>query len=300
MESWADHTAWVSSTDKKGDKKQQMGQVFTKTTLQDTGLLCSNETAVPSCHTLARTLAILWIKERHAWLEKQQANSCRQIHMQKKAQKAKQQHRPSTHTPWGAPGTPPSEPLRRRGGEEEKRGRKLSLGSWHSTWPSASFSAPASQTWLSWWVPRAGSCSFPPGPVLAPLHAPAEPRGSCSWTARMCLKKLKGQLGLLAELNSSGPAAQVALQNSGLKLHLIFSGLQTLFCCKRRTFSPTFLVIRSHTIICKATLPAKCKCCPGHINNLQWWFLTVRIPPLLELVRKDEGPLSQAQMRIET
>lgn len=89
MESWADHTAWVSSTDKKGDKKQQMGQVFTKTTLQDTGLLCSNETAVPSCHTLARTLAILWIKERHAWLEKQQANSCRQIHMQKKSPESK-------------------------------------------------------------------------------------------------------------------------------------------------------------------------------------------------------------------
>lgn len=52
MESWAHHTAWVSSTDKKGDKKQQMGHVFTKTTLQDTGLLCSNEVVVPSLRWL--------------------------------------------------------------------------------------------------------------------------------------------------------------------------------------------------------------------------------------------------------
>lgn len=168
MESWADHTAWVSSTDKKGDKKQQMGHVFTKTTLQDTGLLRSNETVVPSCHTLARTLAILWIKELHAWLEKQQATSCRQIHIWKKK---KQQHRPNTHTPWGAPGTPPSKALGRRGGEEEKRGRKLSLGSWHSTWPSASFSVPASQTWLAWWVLRAGNIPPTPAPFwLSCMH----------------------------------------------------------------------------------------------------------------------------------
>lgn len=197
MESWADHTAWVSSTDKKGDKKQQMGHVFTKTTLQDTGLLCSNETVVPSCHTLARSLAILWIKERHAWLEKQQANICWQIHTQKTAQKAKQQHHPNTPTPWQAPGTPPSKPLRQWGGEEESRGRKLSLGSWHSTWPSASFALPASQTWLSWWVLRAGGCRIPPAPFLDPLQAPAEPGGSCSWTLLHVSRSPKGSWGYL-------------------------------------------------------------------------------------------------------
>lgn len=98
MENWADHTAWVSSTDKKGDKKQQMGHVFPKTMLQDTGLLCSNEMVVPSCHALARTLAIPWIKERHAQrLEKQQANRCRQIHVQKSTEKQSHSTPPPQH-----------------------------------------------------------------------------------------------------------------------------------------------------------------------------------------------------------
>lgn len=109
MEGWADHTAWVSSTDKKGDKKQQMGHVFTKTTLQDTGPLCSNEKVVPSCRALAHTLAVPWIKARCARrLEKRQANRCRQIHMQKSTEKQSDSARahpppPKTHTPWRAP-----------------------------------------------------------------------------------------------------------------------------------------------------------------------------------------------------
>lgn len=130
MENWADHTAWVSSTDKKGDKKQQMGHVFPKTMLQDTGLLCSNEMVVPSCHALARTLAIPWIKERHAQrLEKQQANRCRQIHVQKSTEK--QSHStppPNTHTPWRAPWDTTPKPLGQRGGEEEKGGKEAVAG----------------------------------------------------------------------------------------------------------------------------------------------------------------------------
>lgn len=109
MENWADHTTWVSSTDKKGDKKQQMGHVFPKTMLQDTGLLYSNEMVVPSYHALARTLAIPWIKERHAQrLEKQQANRCRQIHMQKSTEKQSHSTPPPTRThPEEHPGPPP-------------------------------------------------------------------------------------------------------------------------------------------------------------------------------------------------
>lgn len=239
MESWADHTAWISSTDRKSDKKQQMGHVFTKTTLQDTGLLCSNETVVPSCHTLARTLAILWIEECHAWLEKQQANSCRQIHTQKTAQKGKQQHRPNNPTPWREPGTPPSKPLRQWGGEEESRGSKLPLGSWHSTWPPASFSLPASQTWLSWWVPRAGGRRIPPGPPSGSPESTCRAQRQLQLDTPTCLKKPKGQLGLLAELHSSGPAAQVALLNSDLKLHLFFfQGCVACFAARAEHSAP--------------------------------------------------------------
>lgn len=167
MENWADHTAWVSSTDKKGDKKQQMGHVFPKTMLQDTGLLCSNEMVVPSCHALARTLAIPWIKERHAQrLEKQQANRCRQIHVQKSTEK--QSHStppPPTRThPDEHPGTPPPNHSGSGVGRKRRGGRKLLLGSWHSTWPTASSAVPASQTLPSWWAPRAGVCS-----IAAPL-----------------------------------------------------------------------------------------------------------------------------------
>lgn len=218
----------------------------------------------------------------------------------KKAQKAKQQHRPSTHTPLRVPGTPPSKPLRRRGGEEEKRGRKLSLGSWHSAWPTASFSVPACQTWPSWWVPRAGGCSIPPRPRSG---SPA-----CTCRARRQLQLDSSYMSREAE-RAAGAICRAAFQwtcSSGGFAKLRFkapsfcSGLQTPFCCKTRTFSPAFLGSRSHIVICKDTLPAKCKCCPDHINNLQWWFLTVRILPLLNLLRKDEGPLSQAQKRIET
>lgn len=78
----------------------------------------------------------------------------------------------------------------------------------------------------------------PPGPVLDPLHAPAEPGGSCSWTARTCLEKPKGQLGLFAELHSSGPAAQVALQNSGLKLHPFVQGCKPHFAARAEHLAP--------------------------------------------------------------
>lgn len=63
-------------------------------------------------------------------------------------------------------------------------------------------------------------------------------RGSCTWTARSCLKKPKGQLELLAELHSSGPAAQVALQNSGLKVHLFFQGCMPCFTARAEHLDP--------------------------------------------------------------
>lgn len=116
-ESWADHTAWVSSTDKKGDKKQQMGHVFTKTALQDTGLLCSHETPVPSCRALAHTLEIPWIKAAHVpRLGKQQADRCRQIHVQKGTEKQSNAHTHTHTNPSECPGTAPAW-LRQRGGE---------------------------------------------------------------------------------------------------------------------------------------------------------------------------------------
>lgn len=61
------------------------------------------------------------------------------------------------------------------------------------------------------------------------------------------------------------------------------SGSQTPFCFKSSTFSPKrpstmFLGSRNHTVIFKATLPAKCSCCPDRRNDLQWWVFTARIP----------------------
>lgn len=62
----------------------------------------------------------------------------------------------------------------------------------------------------------------PPGPPSGSLASTCRAQRQLQLDTPTCLKKPKGQLGLLAELHSSGPAAQVALLNSGLKLHLFF------------------------------------------------------------------------------
>jgi len=201
-----------------------MGHVYTNTTLQDTGLLCSNDTVVPSCRALARTLDDP-VNQRMPCTETETAAG-KQVQTDphaKKAQKSKATATPlaGRHRDEGL-GTPPSQPLRQPGGEEEKRGRKPSPGSWHSTWPTASFSAPASQALPCWWAPRAGGCSVAtPRPPLCPPARTCRAGGSHGHTAHTPLKKLKGELGLFAELRSGTPAAPVVLQNSRLK-HRLF------------------------------------------------------------------------------
>lgn len=299
MESWADHTAWVSSTDKKGDKKQQMGHVFTKTTLQDTGLLCSNETVVPSCHTLARTLVILWIKEHHAWLEKQQANSCWQIHMQKKPRKQSKSTAPTLTHP------DESWDTTLRTTQATGLGRKR-RGEGSCRWDHGIH--PGRQPAFPLLLVRPG---FPGGcwrqvAAVSPRSCPGSPACTCRARRQLWLdsssvsQEAKRAAGDTCRAKHQWTCSSGGFAKLRFKATSFFSGLQTLFCCKSGTFSPMFFVSRSHTVICKATLPAKCKCCPGHINNLQWWFLSVRIPPLLNLVRKNGDPLSQAQKRIET
>lgn len=153
--------------------------------------------------------------------------------------------------------------------------------------------------------------AFPVGAEGRRLQYPPQPGSgspACTCRARRQLQLDNSYVSREAE-RAAGAICRATLQwicSSGgfakvrFKAPSFCSGLQTLFCCKSRTLSPTFMSSRSHTVICKATLPAKCKCCPDHTNNLQWWFLTVGILPLLNLVRKDEGPPSQAQKRIET
>lgn len=151
-----------------------------------------------------------------------------------------------------------------------------------------------------------GGCRGQAAAVSPPRPRSGSP--ACTCRARRQLQLDSSYVSREAE-RAAGAICRAAFQwtcSSGGFAKLRFkapsfcSGLQTPFCCKSRTFSPAFLGSRSHIVICKDTLPAKCKCCPDHINNLQWWFLTVRILPLLNLLRKDEGPLSQAQKRIET
>lgn len=240
MESWADHTAWVSSTDKKGDKKQQMGHVFTKTTLQDTGLLCSNETVVPSCHTLARTLVILWIKEHHAWLEKQQANSCWQIHMQKKPRKQSKSTAPTlTHTPWGALG---HHPLNHSGSRVGRKRRGEGSCRWdHGIHPGRQPAFPLLLVRLGFpGECRGQAAAAPPWPYSGSPACTCRARRQLQLDSSYVSQEAERAAGDTCRAKFQWTCSSGGFQNSGLKLHLFFffQGCKACFAARAEYLAP--------------------------------------------------------------
>lgn len=115
-------------------------------------------------------------------LEERQANRCRQIHVQKSTEKAKQQHThppQNTHTPTSASGHHPPNHSGSRVGRRSG-GKEAVVRSWHWIWLTASGSVPASQPLPSWWAPRAEGCRSP-SPVLSLFgRARKLPHSSCA------------------------------------------------------------------------------------------------------------------------
>lgn len=130
----------------------------------------------------------------------------------KRHRKAKRTSPPNTHT------HTPLNPAQPAGWGGRDRGRKLSPGSWHSSWPPASSAAPAAHA-----ASPAGGCSPRPLSVSSAGRQPQQQGSSASPAAE------KGSWGCSP---SCAPLCFACFESC------FCTGLHSLPCCESRAFNP--------------------------------------------------------------
>lgn len=248
-----------------------MGHVFTKTTLQDTGLLCFNEMVMPSCCALAGSHACDPLNQRTPCMEVRKAAG-KQVQTDPRAKKHRKSKatapplHPNTHTRTLTSALRHHPPNRSGSRVGRKRGGKEAVAG------ILAFNLADSQLLLFLLgrvcLPgghQGQETAVPPAPFFLPSTHLQSREAAAAPQLVPVSRSQKGSWGLFGNWYTCSSNGFAKLK---FEVPSFCSGSQTPFCFKSSTFSPKrpstmFLGSRNHTVIFKATLPAKCRCCPG-------------------------------------